>query len=220
MQLDAAVEALVNVGDAVTITLPDNQNTPGRVTYVGAGEGDSNWAGLRRRSRSTRCRAIRPPRAARPGAGRGVDHDGERPQRAGRPRGRPARALRRRLRRRGGPAPACTGSSGSASGCSTTPTARCRCPGPAWPSERASWSERMSDSPRSTISPPARRRRRPRADDVSQGIPGRAAVIALRTSASSAFRASSSRSSGRRIGKVNAAPRDGHAGPPTAGASA
>jgi peptidoglycan hydrolase-like protein with peptidoglycan-binding domain len=32
--LDAADQALVKVGDAVTITLPDNQNTPGRVTYV------------------------------------------------------------------------------------------------------------------------------------------------------------------------------------------
>jgi peptidoglycan hydrolase-like protein with peptidoglycan-binding domain len=32
--LDAADQALVRVGDAVTITLPDNQSTPGRVTYV------------------------------------------------------------------------------------------------------------------------------------------------------------------------------------------
>jgi hypothetical protein len=32
--LDAAQQASVNVGDAVTITLPDNQTTPGRITYV------------------------------------------------------------------------------------------------------------------------------------------------------------------------------------------
>jgi len=32
--LDAALEGEVNVGDPVTITLPDNQTTPGRITYV------------------------------------------------------------------------------------------------------------------------------------------------------------------------------------------
>jgi peptidoglycan hydrolase-like protein with peptidoglycan-binding domain len=32
--LDAAQQASVKVGDAVTITLPDNQTTPGRITYV------------------------------------------------------------------------------------------------------------------------------------------------------------------------------------------
>jgi peptidoglycan hydrolase-like protein with peptidoglycan-binding domain len=32
--LDAAEQASVKVGDAVTITLPDNQTTPGRITYV------------------------------------------------------------------------------------------------------------------------------------------------------------------------------------------
>jgi peptidoglycan hydrolase-like protein with peptidoglycan-binding domain len=32
--LDAAQQAAVKVGDAVTITLPDNQTTPGRITYV------------------------------------------------------------------------------------------------------------------------------------------------------------------------------------------
>jgi peptidoglycan hydrolase-like protein with peptidoglycan-binding domain len=32
--LDAAQQASVRVGDAVTITLPDNQTTPGRITYV------------------------------------------------------------------------------------------------------------------------------------------------------------------------------------------
>ena len=30
--LDAAQQASVKVGDAVTITLPDNQTTPGRIT--------------------------------------------------------------------------------------------------------------------------------------------------------------------------------------------
>jgi peptidoglycan hydrolase-like protein with peptidoglycan-binding domain len=34
IELDAADQGLVKVGDAVTITLPDNRNTPGRVTYV------------------------------------------------------------------------------------------------------------------------------------------------------------------------------------------
>lgn len=32
--LDAAQQASIKVGDAVTITLPDNQTTPGRITYV------------------------------------------------------------------------------------------------------------------------------------------------------------------------------------------
>jgi hypothetical protein len=32
--LDAAQQASVKVGDAVTITLPDNQTTPGRISYV------------------------------------------------------------------------------------------------------------------------------------------------------------------------------------------
>jgi hypothetical protein len=34
--LDAVQQAEVKVGDAVTITLPDNQTTPGKVSYVGA----------------------------------------------------------------------------------------------------------------------------------------------------------------------------------------
>jgi peptidoglycan hydrolase-like protein with peptidoglycan-binding domain len=34
LALDAAQQASVKVGDAVTITLPDNQSTPGRITYV------------------------------------------------------------------------------------------------------------------------------------------------------------------------------------------
>jgi hypothetical protein len=35
IQLDAAQQAEIKVGDPVTITLPDNRTTPGRVTYVG-----------------------------------------------------------------------------------------------------------------------------------------------------------------------------------------
>jgi peptidoglycan hydrolase-like protein with peptidoglycan-binding domain len=34
IELDAAQQSAVKVGDAVTITLPDNQTTPGRITYV------------------------------------------------------------------------------------------------------------------------------------------------------------------------------------------
>jgi peptidoglycan hydrolase-like protein with peptidoglycan-binding domain len=34
LALDAAQQASVKVGDQVTITLPDNQSTPGRITYV------------------------------------------------------------------------------------------------------------------------------------------------------------------------------------------
>ncbi len=34
VSLDAAQQASVKVGDAVTITLPDNQTTPGQITYV------------------------------------------------------------------------------------------------------------------------------------------------------------------------------------------
>jgi hypothetical protein len=34
IQLDAALEGQVKVGDPVTITLPDNQTTPGRISYV------------------------------------------------------------------------------------------------------------------------------------------------------------------------------------------
>ena len=36
IQLDAAQQAEVKVGDPVTITLPDNRTTPGKVTYVGS----------------------------------------------------------------------------------------------------------------------------------------------------------------------------------------
>jgi peptidoglycan hydrolase-like protein with peptidoglycan-binding domain len=35
IQLDASLQSDVKVGDAVTITLPNNQTTPGRVSYVG-----------------------------------------------------------------------------------------------------------------------------------------------------------------------------------------
>ena len=35
IELDAAQQAEVKVGDPVTITLPDNRTTPGKVTYVG-----------------------------------------------------------------------------------------------------------------------------------------------------------------------------------------
>jgi peptidoglycan hydrolase-like protein with peptidoglycan-binding domain len=35
IQLDAAQQAEIKVGDSVTITLPDNSTTPGKVTYVG-----------------------------------------------------------------------------------------------------------------------------------------------------------------------------------------
>jgi len=34
IQLDAGLEGQVKIGDAVTITLPDNQTTPGRISYV------------------------------------------------------------------------------------------------------------------------------------------------------------------------------------------
>jgi hypothetical protein len=34
ISLDAALEGQVKVGDPVTITLPDNQTTPGRISYV------------------------------------------------------------------------------------------------------------------------------------------------------------------------------------------
>jgi len=36
IQLDAALQDEVKVGDPVTITLPDNQTTPGRISYVGS----------------------------------------------------------------------------------------------------------------------------------------------------------------------------------------
>jgi peptidoglycan hydrolase-like protein with peptidoglycan-binding domain len=36
IQLDAAQQAEIKVGDPVTITLPDNRTTPGKVTYVGS----------------------------------------------------------------------------------------------------------------------------------------------------------------------------------------
>jgi hypothetical protein len=34
IQLDAALEGQIRVGDPVAITLPDNQTTPGRISYV------------------------------------------------------------------------------------------------------------------------------------------------------------------------------------------
>ena len=67
--LDAAQQASVKVGDAVTITLPDNQTTPGRITYVssvatspssksGEGSGKSVKKKARRRSKSMSHRQI------------------------------------------------------------------------------------------------------------------------------------------------------------------
>ena len=60
IQLDAAQQAEIKVGDPVTITLPDNRTTPGKVTYVGtvatvppSDQGGGGGLELRPRSRST-----------------------------------------------------------------------------------------------------------------------------------------------------------------------
>ena len=50
----------VKVGDPVTITLPDNQTTPGRITLRELGRDTAARTGVRRRSRSTRSRPTRP----------------------------------------------------------------------------------------------------------------------------------------------------------------
>ena len=86
IELDAALEAEVKVGDPVTITLPDNQTTPGRISYVELGRrpsgqnGGSTIAGRRDPDRSGG------DRRSRPGAGQRLDHDRERQQRARRAR--------------------------------------------------------------------------------------------------------------------------------------
>jgi peptidoglycan hydrolase-like protein with peptidoglycan-binding domain len=88
--LDAALQSDITVGDTVTITLPDNQTTPGRVSYVGtvattpSGEGDQGGS-----SGPTIAVNVTPTdpgghRPSRPGAGERLDHHRQRRERLGR----------------------------------------------------------------------------------------------------------------------------------------
>ena len=105
--LDAAQQSELKVGDPVTITLPDNSTTPGRVSYVGTVATPLELRPGRRRLGHTDDRGRRHPdrpgrdRASRPGAGQRLDHDRERQERARGAGERAAGARLRRLRGRG-----------------------------------------------------------------------------------------------------------------------
>ena len=92
IQLDAGLEGQVKVGDPVTITLPDNQTTPGRISYV------SSVASSGQNGPTIAVDAVPTDpardRRSRPGAGQRVDHDRQRQQRARGPGRRAARAVR------------------------------------------------------------------------------------------------------------------------------
>ncbi len=94
--LDAAQQGSIKVGDPVTITLPDNSTTPGRVSYVGTVATVPSGGDQGGGSGSPDDRGGRDPdgprgdRPARPGARHGVDHDRQRRERTGRPRQRAA----------------------------------------------------------------------------------------------------------------------------------
>ena len=218
IQLDAGLEGQVKVGDPVVITLPDNQTTPGRISYVSS---VASKARTGRRSRSTRSRPTRPRPAVSTGAGERVDHDRQRQQRAG-GSGRRAVALsaaatrsRRSPRAARTVVPVTTGLFDDADGV-------VQVSGSGWRSGSASWSranERHGEhhaAPRGTG--PARRRvrgrRRCRAgarrcdEDLSGAAAGRRALVGELSRAS--------RRAGRdrrpvRVGQVDAAARDGHA---------
>ena len=104
--LDASQQSSVKVGDTVTITLPDNQTTPGRITYVSSvatSPSSSGKAAAGRRKRAHRRSGRHPDRPGgdgppRPGARERGDHHRKRRERAGGARRRAARARRRRLR--------------------------------------------------------------------------------------------------------------------------
>ena len=72
LALDASEQGSVKVGDTVTITLPDNQTTPGRITYVSSvattpsSDGKDGGGGKKKarpRSKSTPRRPTRRRRA-------------------------------------------------------------------------------------------------------------------------------------------------------------
>ena len=100
--LDAAQQSEVAVGDKVTITLPNNQTTPGVISSVGTvaiGPGAGQLGHL-----ADHHRAREPDRPGRhrdvgPGTGERDDHDRERQQRAGRARRRPLGPIGRRATR-------------------------------------------------------------------------------------------------------------------------
>ena len=92
IQLDAGLEGQVKVGDPVTITLPDNQTTPGRISYV------SSVASTGQNGSTIAVDAVPTDpsgdRRSRPGAGQRLDHHRKRQQRARGPGRRAARAGR------------------------------------------------------------------------------------------------------------------------------
>ena len=90
IQLDPALQGQVRAGDPVTITLPNDQTTPGRITHVSSvATARPEWESTDDRSRRRTDRSGR-DRQPRPGARQRVDHDRQREQRARRARRRAA----------------------------------------------------------------------------------------------------------------------------------
>ena len=69
LALDASEQSSVKVGDTVTITLPDNQTTPGRVTYISSvatsPSSDGKGGGKKKARPPSKCTPPRPTRRRR-----------------------------------------------------------------------------------------------------------------------------------------------------------
>ena len=133
IELDAAQQAEVKVGDPVTITLPDNSTTPGRVSLRRHGRDDPRARTRTAAAELADDRGRRHP--DRPGRDRHLDQapvnvsitTAQRQQRARRPgRTRCSRSRAAATRSRRSAPAARTTWSRSSSGCSTTPTASSR----------------------------------------------------------------------------------------------
>ncbi len=133
LALDASQQASVKVGDQVTITLPDNQTTPGRITYVSsvATTPSSSGKGGEEESAPTIEVDATPTDpggdgSPRPGARERRDHHRTASKTCWRcPSTRCSRSPAAATRWRS-PKGACTVWRLSPSACSTTPTASCR----------------------------------------------------------------------------------------------
>ena len=183
--LDASQQTEVAVGDKVTITLPNNQTTPGVVSSVGTVATCPSGSGSGGSSSSSGCSGngyllvgqlgeqhhtdhhrgrhpLRPGRHGHLGSGPGTGHHHHR-QRAQRPGGaghRAAGPVRRWLRRRGRrPRRGPTISWRSRSDCSTTPTGWYRSPARSWPPAKKWWSRPHDLHPAAPAGPPIGRGR-------------------------------------------------------------
>ena len=70
LALDASEQGSVKVGDTVAITLPDNQTTPGLITYVSSvatspSAGGKGGAAKKKARRRSKCTPPRPTRRRR-----------------------------------------------------------------------------------------------------------------------------------------------------------